>query len=101
MRPHISGGWLVGMPDVISPEYAVQAFITFPPPTWLNHSPSPVGDDLSNTNALVPWTVRKLVLISVRCDECHGRLRYRSGSGTVTGGAFSGDLLGGGGITGS
>jgi len=81
----------------------VQAVITFPPPTWLNHSPSPARDDLSNTNALVPWTFRKLVLISVRRDEYHGRLRYRtgSGSGTVTGDAFSGDLLGGGGITGS
>src|SRR6266851_10257462 len=71
----------------------------------MNHSPTPVCDDLSDTNALVLEGSRKFVLILV-CDRNQRhrfRLRYSTGwgSGLVTGGVLFGDLRGGGGVTGS
>jgi len=65
MRSHISGGWLVGVPDVIFYKNAVQAVIAAPQPTRLNHSPSSVRDDLSHTDAVMFEMPRKLILISV------------------------------------
>jgi hypothetical protein len=97
---NIPGGWLVGMPDILPHVNAMKAIIASPKPPWVDYLPSPVGDHLSDTNTVVFEVSRKLFLISV---YRHRRARYRtgSGSGSVTGGAFSGDLLGGGDVTGS
>jgi len=50
----------------------MQAVIATPQPSWLNHPPCPVGDDLSNANTLVPKGRRKLILIGVRAKEHDG-----------------------------
>jgi hypothetical protein len=76
MRLDITGCGLIGMPDIVLHENAVQAVITRPPPMWLNYSPSSIGDDLSDANAFVPKTPRKLVPLSVRAGDFneHGSL---------------------------
>src|SRR6266702_3666656 len=61
----IAGGWLTRVPDVILHEHAVQTVIAAPKPTWMNHPPSPVCDDLPNTNTLVLERSRKLVIVRV------------------------------------
>ena len=103
MRCHISGGWLVGMPDVIFHQNTVEAVIAAPKPPWVNHTPRSVRDDLSHTNAIVFEMPRNSIFTRAhhrRGDPAH-RYRIGSGSGSVTGGAFSGDFWGGGGVTGS
>ncbi len=62
----IAGGWLTRVPDVILHEHAVQTVIAAPKPTWMNHPPSPVCDDLPNTNTLVLERSRKLVIVRVK-----------------------------------
>ncbi len=54
----------------------MQAVIATPQPSWLNHPPGPVRDDLSNANTLVPKGYRKLILIWARGKEYrgHGKL---------------------------
>jgi hypothetical protein len=103
MRSHISGGWLVGVPDVIFYEHAVEVVITAPKPTRLNHPPRSVRDDLPQTKAVVFEVPRNRIFTRVHARRCSLGHRYSAGcgSGLVTGGAFWGDLLGGGGLTGS
>ncbi len=93
----------MGVPDVISHVDAVEALIAVPKPPGVDHLPSPVGDDLSDTNAVVFDLPRTPIFNRAhdrRGDPAH-RYRTGSGSGSVTGGAFSGDFWGGGGVTGS
>ncbi len=100
VRSHIAGGWLIGVPDVAFHEYTLQAVVAVPKPTWVNHPPRPIRNNLSSTNALVFDPRSKLVVA-----YAHGRehIRYFAGcgSGLVTGARFLGSVLGGGGLTGS
>src|SRR6266536_1578987 len=98
MGSYISGGCLVGVPNVIFHKNAVQAVVAVPKPTPGNHPPCSVRDDLSHTKASV------FEMLAIRFSLALMRVlptRYRTGSGSgwVTGGAFSGDF--GGGMTGS
>src|SRR6266566_7064552 len=98
MCSYISGGWLVGVPNVIFHKNAVQAVIAAPEPTPVNHPPCSVRDDLSHTKAVVFEMPRNPIFTRAHEGSCP---RYGTGSGfgSVTGGAFSGDF--GGGMTGS
>jgi hypothetical protein len=89
------------MPDVISHVDAVKMVIALPKPTWVNHPPSPIGNNLSSTNALVFEPPRKRVFIGAH--DRYSRPHYFTGSssGLVTGPGLVGALLGGGGLTGS
>jgi|SRR6266852_7595222 len=100
MRSYISRGWLVGMPDVIFHKNAVEAVIAAPKPTRLDHSPRSIRDDFSNTNAFLFDMPRNPIFSRAHDGPTHA-LPHWLGLRSVTGGAFSGDLLGGGGITGS
>jgi hypothetical protein len=104
MCSYISGGWLVGVPDVIFHKNAVQAVIAAPKPTFVDHPPYSVRDDLSHTKAVVFEMPRNPILTRAH-DRLRGPGHHRysagCGSGFVTGGALWGNLLGGGGLTGS
>src|SRR6266516_6729169 len=65
MCSYISGGWVVGVPDVVFHKNAVEAVIAAPKPTRLNHPPCSVSDDLSHTDAVVFEMPRQLILISL------------------------------------
>src|SRR2546428_312134 len=86
--------------------FTLAANLPFPSPSWLNHPPRSVGDDLSNTDTFVPERRRKLIPIWIRAsrDDGHGSLnpglRYRTGSGCGFG-AVLGDFSGGAGTAGS
>src|SRR6266566_4612641 len=49
VRSHIAGSWLVWVPNVISHEDTVETIMAIPKPTFVDHPPSPVCDDLSHT----------------------------------------------------
>ena len=66
MRSYITRCGFIGVPDVILHENAVKSVIAFPPPMRHEDSPSSIGDDLPDTDAFVPQSARKLVLILVR-----------------------------------
>jgi len=89
------------MPDVISHVDAVKMVIALSKPTWVNHPPSPIGNNLSSTNALVFEPPRKRVFIGAH--DRYSRPHYFTGSssGLITGPGLVGALLGGGGLTGS
>jgi hypothetical protein len=52
---------VVREPDVVLHEHTVEEVIAYPPSTRLNHSPRSIGDDFSNTNAIVVETHRSPV----------------------------------------
>jgi hypothetical protein len=89
------------MPDVVSHVDAVQTVIALPQPTCVNHPPSPIGNNLSSTNALVSEPPRKLVFIDAHDGESRPHYFTGSSSGLVTGVGLLGALLGDGGLNGS
>jgi hypothetical protein len=101
VRSHIAGGWLIGMPDIVSHMDAVEPIIAAPKQARNYHPPSTIGDNLSRTNALVFEPRGKLVVIWAPDHGPPARYFAGCGSGLVTGGGLLGALLGGGGITGS
>src|SRR6266700_5290432 len=56
---------VVRIPDIVPHVNAVQSVITAPKPPWVHYLPSPVGHDLSHTNAVVFEVSCKLILILV------------------------------------
>ena len=104
VRLHITGGWLVGEPDIISHINAAKPVIAIVKPIRGYHAPSTIRNDLSRANALVFEPPSKLVVTWVHyVNEPDRHLGYfaGSGSGLVTGAGLPGALLGGGGKTAS
>jgi hypothetical protein len=65
-RSYVTGRGFIGVPDVMLHVDTVKAVIAFPAPMGLEHSPRSICDDLPDTDAFVPQSARKLVLILVR-----------------------------------
>src|SRR6266566_3150608 len=86
MRSYISGGWLVGVPDVIFYKHAVEAVIAAPKPTRLNHPPRSVRDNLPDTKAVVFEVPRNPIFTRAHARRGRSRpsllrwLRFRVGS---------------------
>jgi len=76
MRSHVTGRGFIRVPDLMLHVDTVQAVITFPPPTRLEDSPSPIGDDFPDSNAFVPQGARKLVVILVRSSREDGHVSH-------------------------
>jgi Resolvase, N terminal domain len=98
---YIPRGWLVGVPNIVSHEYAVQQIVASAYPVCLNDLPCPIRNDLAYTDALVPERPRKFIVVARRHWQHHGCYATRWGSGFLTGGVGFGALFGGGGVTGS
>ena len=63
MCSHITGSWLVGIPDVIPHGHAVQMIIAGGKPGWTNYPPRSVRDDFLYTNAVVLESPRELIFV--------------------------------------